>query len=113
MRYLSRPEELVMLSIWHLKENAYLVTIREHVSGIAEKEWSVGAIYVPLDRLSKIGFVETYLGESTPERGGRRKKFYRLTKSGFESLVETQKMHNRLWEGFPGSAFAAEFPYEK
>jgi len=113
MKYLSCPEELIMFSIRHLKENAYLVTIREHVSRIAKKDWSVGAIYVPLDRLTKIGFLETYTGEATPERGGRRKKMYGLTKIGFKSLAETQKMHDRLREGLAESALAAEFPNEK
>ena len=101
MKLLSRPEELVMLSIWHLKDNAYLVTIREYLSKYTGREWSVGAVYVPLDRLTKLGYTETYLGESTPERGGRRKKFYKLTDEGFLALGEIQKVHAEMWKGFP------------
>ena len=105
MRLLSRAEELVMLSIWQLKENAYLIPIREYISSITGKDWSIGAVYVPLDRLTKVRYIETYLGESTPERGGRRKKFYKLTEEGYEALVEALNMHDKLWQGFPGLEF--------
>jgi len=102
MRFLSRPEELVMLSIWHLKEDAYLISIREYISHISGKEWSDGAVYVPLDRLVKTGHIESYLGTSTPERGGRRKKFYKITEEGLTVLIKMQKSLNKFWEGFPG-----------
>ena len=105
MKILTRPEELVMLSIWHLKENAYLVTIREYLSKTTKREWSIGAVYVPLDRLTKTGLTETYLGDSSPERGGRRKKFYKLTKEGYEALGKIQRVNATLWEGFPKIKF--------
>ena len=101
MKILSRPEEMVMLSIWHLQDNAYLVTIRDHLSETTGKEWSVGAVYVPLDRLTKLGYVETSWGDATPERGGRRKKFYRLTKPGYAALGALQRVHETMWKGFP------------
>ena len=56
-KFITRPEELIMLAVWHLEENAYLVTIREFLTETTGKEWSVGAIYVPLDRLSRLGYV--------------------------------------------------------
>ena len=92
---------MVMLAIWYLKKNAYLVTIREYLSKIEGKEWTVGAIYVPLDRLTKSGYTESYLGEATPERGGRRKKFYKLTPEGMEALAEIQRVHDALWKNVP------------
>ena len=91
--------EMVMLAIWHLKDNAYLVTIREYLSNIEGKEWSVGAVFVPLDRLTKAGLTESNFGEATPERGGRRKKYYRLTKEGLAALRELQRVHDELWKG--------------
>ena len=101
MKLLSRPEELVLLAIWHLEDNAYLVTIREQLTKRTGKEWSVGAVFVPLDRLTKLGYTETFQGEPTAERGGRRKKFYKLTKEGYLALGEIQKVHNEMWKGFP------------
>ncbi len=100
MKLLTRQEELVLLSIWNLQENAYLVTIREHLSKVTGKEWSIGAVYMPLDRLEKNGSAEGFLGDSTPERGGRRKKFYRLTQDGFKALEEIKRVNDELWGGF-------------
>jgi len=101
MKLLSRPEELILLAVWHLKNDAYLVTIRDFISKKTGKEWSVGAVYVPLDRLTKSKYVETFWGEATPERGGRRKKFYTITEEGFAALEELQRVHNSFWEDYP------------
>ena len=60
MKYLSRPEEIVLLAVLKLKGNAYGVSIRKLVQEITEKYWSIGAIYVPLERLEKKGFVKYY-----------------------------------------------------
>lgn len=109
MKLASRPEELIMLAIHHLDENAYLVTIREFLSKTTGKDWSVGAVYVPLDRLTKLGYTETSLGESTPERGGRRKKFYTLTVRGYEALREIQRVHDAMWNGFQPPKFDGEY----
>ena len=100
-KFITRPEELIMLAVWHLKDNAYLVTIREYLTTMTGKEWSVGAIYVPLDRLSKLGFVEGSFGGATAERGGRSKKFYTLTKAGVAALGEIQRVQQAMWQGIP------------
>lgn len=100
-KFITRPEELIMLAVWHLADNAYLVTIREYLVKMTGKEWSVGAIYVPLDRLSKLGYVEGSFGGATAERGGRSKKFYRLTRAGEKALGEIQRIHQAMWQGIP------------
>ena len=71
MKILTQQEELVMLAILNLGDNAYLVPIREYLSGATGKEWTIGAVYVPLDRVTKLGYAETWLGEATSERGVR------------------------------------------
>jgi len=101
MHFLSRPEEMLMLAILRLRDNAYCVSIRETVSELTEKEWSFGAIYVPLHRLEKKHYVESYMGDPTPERGGRSKRFYKITALGMKALKETKKAEKRLWEGLP------------
>ena len=100
-KFITRPEELIMLAVWHLEGNAYLVTIREFLTKMTGKEWSVGAIYVPLDRLSKLGYVEGTFGGATAERGGRSKKYYTLTKAGVKALGEIQRVHQAMWQGIP------------
>ena len=62
MKYLTRREELILLSIGNLKEDAYLVAIREHLSKIDGKEWSISAIHIPLRRLENLRFVQERRG---------------------------------------------------
>lgn len=101
MKLLSRQEEIVLLSIWKLRDNAYGVTIREHVSKITGRYWSIGAIYVPLDRLSEKGFITPTQGEPTAKRGGRSKRYYALAEAGMIALREIRQVQNILWDGFP------------
>jgi len=100
MKFLTRREELILLSVGNLRESAYLVAIREQLSDIMGKRWGISTIHIPLRRLEKSGFVESYYGEATAIRGGRRKKIYRLTKNGMEALKEYKKVNEILWEKF-------------
>ena len=101
MKLLSMQEEIVLLVIWKLKSNAYGVTIREFISHVTGKYWSIGAIYVPLDRLSEKGFIRAYQGEAIRKRGGRSKRMYQVTDEGMKALHEMREVQNTLWEGFP------------
>ena len=101
MKLLSRQEEIVLLSIWYLKGNAYGVTIREHISELTGKYWSIGAIYVPLDRLWEKGLVETYQGPTAKKRGGRSKRFYQVTPEGMKILLEIKNVQDAFWKDFP------------
>lgn len=101
MKYLSRPEELVLLTIWKMKEEPYGVTIRKTISEMTGRYWSIGSIYVPLDRLETKGFLTSYLANPTPERGGKAKRYYRLTKAGLEQLHEIQKVYATFWKDVP------------
>lgn len=101
MKLLSRIEEIVLLSIWRLQENAYGMTIREEVIKATGKDWLLGAIYGPLSRIEKNGYVESIKGDPTPERGGRAKIYYKLTPKGKEALTEVQKINNIIWNNLP------------
>ncbi len=104
MKLLSRQEEIVLLSIWKLGDNAYGVSVREFISELTDKYWSIGSIYVPLERLTEKSMIEAYQGEPSMKRGGRRIRYYRITTKGMEALSEIRKLQNSLWEGFPGPA---------
>ena len=108
MKVLSRTEEIVMLSIWKLKGDAYGVTIRKQVSKITGKNWSIGAIYAPLHRVEKKGLVRTVKGDPLPERGGRSKVYYEITTKGKKALLETKKVHDSLWVGISSLEFQHE-----
>ncbi len=101
MKLLSRSEEIVLLCVWKLQEDAYGVTIRKLVSEATGHEWSIGAIYAPLHRLEKKGYVRTKQGEPVAERGGRSKVFYKLSEKGKKSLLEIKKVHETVWVGIP------------
>lgn len=103
MYKLSRREEQILLTIGYLQEEAYLVAIRSYLSEVMKKKWSIGAIHIPLRRLEKIGLIESYFGESTAVRGGRRKKIYKLTSEGIEALGENKIVSDLLWSNYSGA----------
>lgn len=78
MDLLTRMEELLLLSVWKLQDEAYGLGIKQHLSELLERDLSVGAVYVPLKRLEKRGYLETWNSEPTEERGGRSKRFYKF-----------------------------------
>jgi PadR family transcriptional regulator PadR len=93
-------EEIILLAITHLGHDAYGVTIRHQVEEMVGKSYSVGAIYVPLDRLSQRGFLESSIGAPTPERGGRSKRYYHLTAKGLQALRDIKQLHDDIWAQF-------------
>lgn len=98
-------EELVLLSVRMNGENASGATIQQVLDSEAGRAISLGAIYTALDRLGRKGLVESWLGEPTPVRGGRRKRHYRLTAEGLKQLTEIHRIRNRMWaKATPGSA---------
>lgn len=96
---LGEFEELILLSICNLGDDAYGVSIQNTLRDQAQRPASVGAIYAALDRLQRKGFVDSWMSEGTNERGGRRKRLYRVTSAGLETLTEIRSVRNRLWRG--------------
>ena len=99
MKLMSRAEELILLMVWQLGESAYSVQIRKRLSEITKTFWSFGAVYMPLDRLVKQGLVESFLADPTPERGGRSKRIYQLTKPGLNALEAIRSIQEKAWSG--------------
>jgi PadR family transcriptional regulator PadR len=98
IRGLTRKEELILLSIRSLADEAYLVAIVDHLAKVTGKNVSMTSVYLPLDRLERQGLVAAAFGEATAVRGGRRKKIYRVTPRGFEALAEYKRISDLLWE---------------
>jgi PadR family transcriptional regulator PadR len=101
MDYLSRKEELLILSIWRLQDNAYGVTIREQLRESTRRYWSIGAVYDVLDRLSRKGLVSTTISSPLPERGGKRRKMYTVTRKGFVALEDIRRTIDDLRATLP------------
>lgn len=101
MNFLSRIEEILLLAIWKLADNAYGISIREQVERDTGTEWMSGAIYAPLNRLKKNGYVETILAQGSTDRGGRPRIYYRLTSLGEKKLANIQEVSRSIWTGVP------------
>ena len=99
MKLLSRNDELMLLAVWRLQSDAYAVTVRDEVQRMTGKQWSFGSIFVTLDRLSRKGHLKSRLGDPTPERGGKRKRFYELSASGRRARIEIRRLEETIWEG--------------
>jgi len=93
---LGNFEELVLLAVFRLAENAYGASIRQAVAEATGRDTSVGAVYATLDRLERKGYVKSWLGEGTPERGGRPKRYFSVEGAGEEALRVTEGMRKKL-----------------
>lgn len=108
MEMLTKLEELILLSVWRLKENAYGTTIFRHIQSVTEKKLSLGGVYFPLDRLTKQGYLRAYYGSATEERKGLSKRYYQLTEKGSEALNDAKRVQDIMWSGYAGKALSPE-----
>lgn len=108
MKLLSRSEEIILLAIWRLKDNAYGVTIRTQASKSTGYDWDFAAVYIALDTLTRKGYVYKTLSEPIPERGGRSKCMYNLSPEGLNALKTIRKVQLTLWEGISDVALDLE-----
>ncbi|MEM9391563.1 MAG: helix-turn-helix transcriptional regulator [Bacteroidota bacterium] len=102
-------EEVVLLTVAILFENAYGITIKSEIENRLNRKVSVGAMRTALSRLEKKGFLKSEFGEATAIRGGKRKRFFKVTRSGKEALDQVMKSRKQLWEAIPSAAFDFKF----
>ena len=105
---LGEFEQVVLLAILRLGEEAYGVTIRREIAKCTEREPAPGALYTTLDRLEEKALVSSAYGDPTPERGGRAKRYFTVTASGVRAVARAQRAYQRLLKGLalPGIAHA-------
>jgi DNA-binding PadR family transcriptional regulator len=101
MQFLSRIEEILLLAIWKLDENAYGIAIRKQVEEDTGVKWLSGAIYGPLSRLRKNGYVKTAMGANKTDKRGRPRIYYTLTPIGKEKLQAIQLLNRVQRDPFP------------
>jgi PadR family transcriptional regulator PadR len=97
--YLGEFEHIVLLALLRLGDRAYGVTVRQEIELRADREVSIGAVYATLDRLERKGYVTSHRGDPTPERGGRSKRFFRVTAHGVETVNRTIRALQSMTEG--------------
>jgi len=97
-KYLGEFEQFLLLSTLKLGDNAYGSTIRQLLADIIQRDVTIGALYTTLDRLEKKGLLESKTGEVTPERGGRAKKYFKVTAKGEYALKRSKQALTSMWE---------------
>ncbi|MBA3297639.1 MAG: helix-turn-helix transcriptional regulator [Acidobacteria bacterium] len=96
---LGELEQLILLAVLRLGDDAYGVTIRAELSNRARRAVAPGALYTALERLETKGFVGSRMGDPTPQRGGRAKRYVKVTAAGLKALKRAQHAFDRLADG--------------
>ncbi len=99
--HLGEFEELVLLTIASLLDNAYSVAICDELTKLADRTVKLGVMHAVLNRLEEKGLVRSALGEATATRGGKRKRFYQITGAGKASLIRSKEIRDELWQKIP------------
>jgi len=99
--YLGEFELMILLTVIYLGEEAYGVPISRELERQRRRVVSVGSVYAALERLESKGLVSSNLGDPTPERGGKAKRYFRVTKQGLRQVHETRRVLTRLWRTIP------------
>jgi PadR family transcriptional regulator PadR len=102
--HLGEFELMVLLTVLRLKHDAYGVPLTRELGILRGRTVSAASVYAALDRLEIKGLVASQLGESTPERGGRAKRYFRVTDQGLRSVRETRALLSKLWKTLPRDA---------
>lgn len=97
MILLTRAEEIVLLAVYKLGDNAYGVTIREQIHGDIGHYWAFGVIYKTLKKMVDKGYVVKNAGDPVAEQGGRTKFLYEITGDGQKALEEIMTVQASLW----------------
>jgi len=97
--YLGEFELLVMLCVIRLGEGAYGVPISHEIEQRTGRDVAFGTVYATLERLQEKGLVCSELGDPTPERGGRAKRYFRVTSAGLRTVRETRRGLIKMWQG--------------
>lgn len=92
-------EELVLLSLAHVRADAYGMTVRRRLLDRTGHEVSIGAVYSTLDRMERKGLVASRLADPDPIRGGHPRRYFELTTAGWEAVREARRLREVLWDG--------------
>ena len=96
---LGELEQLILLAVLRLRDNAYRVTIRTELAERAGRDVAPGALYTTLERLETKGIITSRMSDPTPQRGGRAKRHVKVTPAGMEALTRSVQAYERLLDG--------------
>ena len=98
-------EEIVMLAIGILNQEAYGVAIKTEIEERLDRKVSMGALHTGLYRLEDKGFLSSYLGQATKKRGGKPKRYFKVTASGQQALKAVMDNRKAMWDSIPAGVF--------
>jgi PadR family transcriptional regulator PadR len=101
--YLGEFEQVVLLAILRLGDEAYGLAVKDEMEAVAGRSPSSGALYTTLDRMERKGLVASTEGPSSSERGGRPRRYLRLTPAGMEMLARSRSTLLAMWNGLEGA----------
>ena len=99
--YLGEYELLVLLAVLALGDEAYGVPVARELETNRGGRVAIGRVYAVLDKLEGKGLVRSTLGDPTPERGGRAKRYFRVTEAGVQGIRETREVLEKMWSRLP------------
>lgn len=97
VHYLGEFEELVLLTVAALDGDAYGVSIQQDLETRCKRSISIGALHSTITRLEEKGFLKSWTGGATQERGGRSKRYFEVTQAGKKALTEAKSLRDELW----------------
>ncbi len=100
-KFMTRNEEIILLTILKLQGNAYGVSIRRQIYQDMGEKWSFASIYQPLDNLVRKKYVRRTKGDPTAKRGGKSKFYYTVTLEGKRELRKLKEANQQIWAGVP------------
>ena len=101
---LGEFEQMVLLAILHLRGEVYAVPIMDEIERRTGRTVDRSAVYVTLRRLEKKGLIATWMGEPTPERGGKARRCVRVEAAGLQALRESRRVLEEMWSGLDPAA---------
>jgi PadR family transcriptional regulator, regulatory protein PadR len=102
---LGELEELVLLMVASLSEEAYAVAVREELEKSASRVVNISAVHSSLYRLEDKGFLTSEFGGATSKRGGKKKRLFKVTSAGYATLKEAKEMKEQIWANIPQLSF--------
>ncbi len=98
MKDLTLTEEIVLLAVWKLKEDAYGVAIRKELSETTQRIFPYGTLYSALDKLTRKKLIAKSSSDPIPQRGGRRRYYYSITPEGISALKKALELKKLIWD---------------
>ena len=106
MKELTKSEETVLIAVWKLKDDTYGVNIQKQIHEITGREYLYSTLYTTLEQLVRKGMLTKGYGEPLAVRGGKRKIFFHVTKSGLHALRQSFDTQKSVWDGINESSFS-------